>query len=122
MRTCASVKTLCEFKDITPELANKIRHIWKHATRADVEEAIGDMLHHGFLENTAYGRMLWINRVAEYHGVEYLGRNRNGLDVDFLNAGDTYTETLVFVGDRLFITTVGDLVESGYIREEKNNF
>jgi hypothetical protein len=118
----ASVKALCELKDITPEMAKQIRHIWKKATRAEILAELGDSLHHSFLDSTNYGRMLWINKLAQYHGVEYLGQNKHGEDIDYLNSGDSYTATLVFVGGRMIVNSVGDMVERNYVKVEGKSF
>lgn len=117
MKTSSSIAALMELKDMTPELAKHIRHIWKDAKREEIIKILGDDLHHGYLESLRYGRMLAINKIARYPGVEYLGRNKHGQDVEYLNAGDSYTLTICFVGDRLFINYWAAFVESGYIKE-----
>lgn len=121
-RSAPSIAILSSLKDVTPELAKHIRHIWKDAPRAEILKAIDPMLHHGFLSDTDYGRMLWIDKVAGYYGVEYLGTNRTGHEVHALNSGDCYTETLVFAGSRMFVSTTADLIETGYIRKQKQQF
>ncbi len=125
MNTAASIKTLCELKDITPELAKQIRHIWKHARSSEIADGLrnnGVSLHHGYVYNKNFARMLLINAIAGFHGVEFLGTNRHGSDIDFLNSGETYASTLFFVGQRMFVSTMGDLIEHGYVRKEHNKF
>jgi hypothetical protein len=58
-----------------------------------------------------------INHLAGFHGVEYLGvHSRAGKVVRYCNAGDVYAPTLFFMGRRLFVSTVGDLVETRRVR------
>ncbi len=98
-----------------------IRLMWKSFRRPQIIEYLEDIAKIR-LHSTAdlnYCRKLCINHLLEMHGVEYLGKNKLGQNVDYLNSGDCYVPTLFFVGDRMFISTVGDLVERGYIKEEK---
>ena len=60
-----------------------------------------------------------IDRLAGFHGVEYLGVHRRaGKVVRYCNAGDSYAPTLCFMGRRLFIATVGDLIEDRKVKRE----
>lgn len=117
-RNAPSIKRLCEFKDVTPELAKRIRYLWKEASRKEILSVLAPLKLH-YYPTTWRGRMMAINLVAEYYGVEYLGRNKNGEGVYYLNAGDTYTDTIMFINSRMILSSWGQLVESGYIRKEK---
>lgn len=60
-----------------------------------------------------------IAHLAGYIGVEYLGRcKRSGVDVYYCNAGDTYTPTIVFKGNRLFISCWGHFVENNLVKTD----
>lgn len=51
-----------------------------------------------------------------YHDVEYLGiMRRGGEHVYYLNAGDPYSATILFIGGALKIGSWGDLVESNKV-------
>lgn len=118
-----SVKALCETFRMDEETAKRIRWAWKNAEVKDLRPIIEKKykLHHGFIETRNYGAKLAIDVIADFHGVEYLGRHkrRHYIDVDYLNAGDCYAPTLVFAGLTMFISTVGDLIEKGYIKETR---
>lgn len=128
MRTAPSKKALMDTFRFDGETADAIRNMWKGEWTDDFSRDIRTViervhqLHHGHLESRRYGRQLAVDVLGEFHGVEYLGKNRHGQDVDYLNAGDTYTPTLIFVGDRMFISCWGQLVESGYIKESDNPY
>ena len=80
-----SVNNLCTLKDVTPNMANLIRKVWKNYDRSkltEIGEKLGVTIHHGYIEDLLYFRALVINKIADYHGVEYLGVNRGtGCDV-----------------------------------------
>ncbi len=60
-----------------------------------------------------------IDKLAGFHGVEYLGVHRRaGKVVRYCNAGDSYAPTLCFMGRRMFIATVGDLIEDRKVKRE----
>jgi hypothetical protein len=121
-RIAPSAKNLIETFRFTPEQAKQIRKAWKHEWNDDLHTELQKIietvhqLHHGFIETRTLGRQMAIDVLGEFHGIEYLGQNRDGYEVEYLNSGDTYAPTLIFVGDRMFISTMGDLVESGYIK------
>lgn len=67
-------------------------------------------------------KMELINQLGEYHGVEFLGNmKRDNAPVYYCNAGDTYAATIVFIGTRMTVTTWGDLVEGGHVKEFNND-
>lgn len=100
VRIAASVASLETLKDVTPELATQIRTVWHTVGKRGEARA-------------------QIDRLFQTHGVEYLGRDkRSGEDIDYCNAGDTYSGTILFIGSRLIVGTIGDIVERGRIREE----
>jgi len=128
---CASIARLQEISHVSEDAARRIRAIWKStncdaayaAAAPDVAERVQGILRSYYNGPTlrAYKRML-IDATIETHGVEYLGRHkRSGEHVDYCNAGDTYSPTIVFVGRELRVTTWGDMVEKGAI-VESNNF
>lgn len=98
-RKPASVKALCQLKDVTPELAEEIRHAWRTIpNRREAREAV-DCLFRSC-------------------GVEHLGvHKRSHFDVYYCNAGDTYAPTILFIGVRMVVGTWGDLVERRAIHE-----
>lgn len=98
MITAASVATLCEIKDVTPEDAKHIRNLWYRPIRAEA-------------------RRKQIDEVLRTCGVEFLGiHRRTGQDVYYCNAGDSYATTVIFHGDRLYVGCTGDLVERNQIK------
>lgn len=119
--------------DCSPDV---VRAIWRAETNAELRLACiaacdndlgnGDDLYHdtrvssaGLLPFHAHKRVL-INRLAGFHGVEYLGRNRKtGQCVRYCNAGDTYAPTLVFHGRTLYVSSWGDLVERRTVQPER---
>ncbi len=121
MKTAASIKTLMELKDIDQALAKRIRFLWKEITEKDlIERLIKTGFHVGPTLNVDYGQMWVINGEVSYHGVEFLGWNHGGEEVHYLNAGDAYTPTIIFIGDsRLIVKDYGSLIESKYLRENK---
>lgn len=97
--TCASIKRLCEIKDVTPEIAKKVRFYWNNpkAFPRDL-------------------RMKLINALIETHGVEYLGQHkRTGSQIEYCNAGDVYATTILFEGDHLRVGCWGDLAERNMV-------
>jgi hypothetical protein len=100
-RRAASSKRLQEIKDVTPEIASKVRKVWKTVTNR--QEARDQ-----------------IDKLIETHGVEFLGVNRRtGYDVYYCNAGDTYSTTILFHGLVMSVGCWGDLVEANLIREAR---
>jgi hypothetical protein len=95
-RTSASESALMALKDVTREDARAIREAWRTMeTGAGVE----------------------IDRILRTHGIEYLGlHRRTGEGVYYCNAGDIYAETVLFIGARLMVGCIGDMVERGAVR------
>lgn len=120
MKTAPSINRLCRELQFTREQAELVRHIWKDAKRAELihtAEKIGIELHHGYIENLDFLRMLIIDRIGEFYGVEHLGEHkRTGYDVEYCNAGDTYNATIIFHGNAMQVNCYGDLVERDLIR------
>lgn len=123
MRRAASIKAICQIKDIDRATAVIIRHVWLEAGRQELlalAETHGITLHHGYAESLNYLRALIIDKLAGTHGVEHLGEHRRtGLDVDYCNAGDTYASTIIFHGDVMHVACWGDYVERGAVRESR---
>lgn len=102
-RRAASVAMLCTLKDVTPEIARKIRHVWKEYKLKEARETV--------------------DKLFETHGVEFLGIDRrSGVDVYYCNAGDTYAPTILFKGTTLFVSTWGDLVERNSVRDPQSQY
>ena len=103
-RKLASVKALCQLKDVTPELAEEIRHAWRTIPkRSEAREAV--------------------DRLFRSYGVEYLGvHKRSNFDVHYCNAGDAYAPTILFIGLRMVVGTWADLVERRAVRENVNQY
>lgn len=120
MNTCASIAILESVKLGCD--AALIRAIWKAESRADLETIYPPAFEMGRAyyspPKLRHLKREAINHAAGFYGVEYIGRNRRtGEPVYYCNAGDTYAGTLCFMGGRLFVSTVGDIVESGRIQE-----
>lgn len=98
-RKCASVTALLQIKDVTAEDAAAIRKIWQTVpNRQEAREQI--------------------DKILRTHGVEYLGQHRRSREaVDYCNAGDPYTYTVLFHGPRMIVGCWGDLVEKKLIRD-----
>lgn len=118
---CASVATLAQVKlDCDPTL---IRSIWRAATREDllhITDPAGVTPEESCLwkMKAAEIKRAAVDRAGGFHGLEYLGVDRRtGLAVYYCNAGDTYATTIFFQGSRLYVSTVGDEIESGRIAE-----
>jgi hypothetical protein len=101
-RRVASTKQLQQIKDVTPEIAEAVRNIWKTVSKRD--EAREE-----------------VNKLIETHGVEFLGvHRRTGDDVYYCNAGDSYATTILFRGLSLIVGCTADLVESRLIKEAQS--
>lgn len=101
-RQIASIKALCQLKDVTPEMARRARDLWdKHATLRTMEK---------------------INDLLQYHGVEVLGiHKRTNYTIYYLNAGDTYAPTILFFGaDHMRVGTWGDLANMVWDVNDEN--
>ena len=121
--TCATVARLAEINGVTEETAKQVRAVWKaqnYKQLQDIAPALYeeyDRAHH-YAETMRHCKRWIVDRLLQTDGVEYLGRRkRDGRDVYFCNAGDTYKRTVLFIGRRLIVGTWGDLVEAGAIVE-----
>lgn len=127
MATCPSVARLMELKDVDEEKAKLIRKIWKTFGAPDTERLLEDYAELKKVKEW-HDRCYYKPRPREVRrravdavfgtcGVEVIGRRNKGtfqnVVVYYCNAGDTYAPTLCFVYDRMFISTLGDEVESG---------
>ena len=116
--TAATVANLATIRtDCTPAV---IRDIWKApAVDLDAWPATRDWYRacwHKPKEREL--KRAAVNEAAGFHGVEYLGTHRRtGESVYYCNTGDTYAGTVAFIGRRLIVTTMGDLIERGTVRE-----
>lgn len=98
-RRAPSVAALMTIKDVTRADALAIRHAWKT------------------IKNRAEARVT-VDKILRTHGVEFLGINRrNGCEVYYCNAGDTYASTVLFCGLSARVACWGDLVEKNLLRE-----
>lgn len=122
--------------------AETLRAVWKAETLVELmpvlvdhfggekwgtvaEEQAEDFFHttrmapNGGLLHSVTHKRLMINNLAGFHGVEYLGvHRRSGKVVRYCKAGDTYAPTLCFMGRRMFVATMGDLIEKRTVRRE----
>lgn len=102
-RRAASTLNLQQIKDVTPEIAAKVREVWKTVTIRDEARR-------------------QIDKLIDTHGVEFLGVHREtGYDVYYCNAGDTYATTILFHGLNMWVGCWGDLVERNRIREARSH-
>lgn len=124
MTRAASIKKLCELKDVTPELARLIRQAWLSNTpMADL-----DTLPHwpqtrawmASLYNPPTKRELrrqMVNETFGTYGVEFLGISKKTRgSVYYCNAGDPYAGTILFSGGTMFIGCWADLIENNSVR------
>lgn len=103
-RIAPSIDKLMEIKDVTEEMAVRIRHIW---------HTVG---------NRPSARQR-IDGVLGTHGVEHLGyHRRNGVPVWYCNAGDTYATTVVFLGPLMRVACWGDYAERGHIADDPSSY
>ena len=113
-----SAKALVDVLNITPEQAATARGLirgevrTKDAERFPKANAYFQSCHH---EPGRLTRILeCLNEVLEMHGVEILGECRTyGPPAEYLNAGDTYTATLLFdhIAGNFKLTSWGDWYE-----------
>lgn len=65
-----------------------------------------------------------VDKIFESSGVEHLGKaitgKNKGYHHYYCNAGDTYNATLFFFGNKMFISTYGDVVESTKFDDGQN--
>lgn len=98
-RRSAGVNALQELKDVTPESANRIKHIWR--------------------TQTGLGRAR--KAVAKEFGceVEYLGvHKKHGFDVYYCNSGDLYVPTIIFLNYNLVVGYTAYFLEKDIISNE----
>ena len=105
-RCCARIEQMMDRLGLSEKQAQEIHGIWtgKRWNRFSFarEPAI------------AHKR---INAVLGTSGVEYLGAYyRDSSDVHYCNAGDTYRDTIIFIGDRLIVGAWGDMIEQHHIK------
>lgn len=124
MRTAASPEKMVDGLYILFEQAEVVRHLWKDAKPLELQERIKEHTKGWHRQpGPRMARRIAIGLYLEgsgFFGIEYLGVNRQNNDVDYLNSGDTYSPTLVFAGDRLFVSDIGTLIETKYIKEKQN--
>lgn len=125
-----SVKTLTANFRLSPDEAKLIRKI---AAAADDGEELKTVVDARVPATSSYVRSLYsdpyrsrlwrttvalhaMNEIMGTHGVEGLGPQRSGdyaPSYEYLNTGDSYAATLVYDrdGDRLFVSSWGDIAE-----------
>lgn len=98
-----------------------VRAIWRAQGLTElrtVYPAAARIIERQRFPDLASAKMESLNHAAGFHGVECLGyHKRQCRHVFYLNAGDPYAPTLIFIGDRMTVGCWGDLVESGVIDE-----
>lgn len=104
---------------------------WKADTNAKLRHAIGEKHWDTLIaeENRMYRPSKFrelkrkaINLLAETYGVELLGiHKRSGQLAYYLNAGETYATTIIFIGGRMTLGSWGDAIESGTVKEINND-
>jgi hypothetical protein len=113
-----SKKALIDALNITPEQADTVRGLIRGEIRT--KDAARFPLANGYFARCfnppdRLTRILeCLNEVLEMHGVEALGEVRTyGPPAEYLNAGDTYTATLLFdhIADNFKLTSWGDWYE-----------
>lgn len=119
MSRCTTIKNLERVANEKSD-AIKIRKIWKSESLGDLEkidcQLYRDTTGGLFNLDLEHVKKLMIDSVINTHGIEYLGyHKRQEVHVDYCNAGDTYTTTIIFMGDNLVVGCWGDLVEKNLI-------
>lgn len=109
----------------------QIINAWKADGRGALRGAVGDAIMERIErdERSMYGRRSWretkreaINYLIEGNGIELLGlHKRSGELAYYVNSGDTYSTTIIFIGGRLTVGAWGDMIESGTVREVGND-
>lgn len=123
MNTSASIKSLLRVPGMTRETAARIRLAWNTWDRNTLLLNCPATL---AWHNACYHapklrevRREAINELAEMHGLELLGiHKRAGGYVYYCNAGDTYTTTILFHGERMTVGCWGDLVERNAVNTD----
>lgn len=122
----ASVTSLLEIKDVTREMAHRVRAIWKAVKTDDLLALFPDdraaMLDRIIEARSAKRyRQLQRNLIDELIGtcgVEHLGYDkRANRHVYYCNGGDSYATTVCFVGESLAVSCWAYYVERGTIEE-----
>jgi uncharacterized protein with PhoU and TrkA domain len=114
-----SVNTLMQIADGSREDARKVRQILEMETVEEIAEAsrAADSFVRACFNTPKRGRVKLeaIDEIIRTCGVEYQskGRTLRSPAFSYLNAGDTYTVTLVLVNGRYRVTTIGDILEHG---------
>ncbi len=125
-----SIKTLCSLKDVTRETAKQIRTVIKLETRDELAEyaerflpRTRDWLMRCYHRPQASNlRAAMLDELLCTFGVEYLFKTSEGLQghcslpsdeliCTFLNAGDTYTTTMIRYHGRWQVGCWGDIAE-----------
>jgi hypothetical protein len=124
MKQAASVQALQEIANVTIDIAERVRSIWRTMTREQLIETFPTVrayvaqCHNP--PGTRHLRRLAVNEAIETHGVEYLGTSRRtGNAVYYCNTGDNYDATVIFAGDRLRVGCWGDLIERKSVKERE---
>jgi len=104
-----SVKALLKLTRGDVTLARAVKRLLL-AKRAELEDAIPghDAVRYNY--DTPSVRMAAVDEIIGTYGVEEFS-TRNGTRVIYLNAGDTYTPTLLRVGGHYRVGTWGDVAE-----------
>ena len=126
---CASVESLTRIKGVTPEVARHIRKIWRAADHDQLEVRAGPELYQKFKD--FYGRIWWTTTlrqrkrslisqlIPDGSGEEYLGLHRvGGRHIYYVNRGDSYASTILFIGSSLYVGRWGDLVERNLVEAD----
>ncbi len=114
-----SIKTL---KSIAGDRAKELRSILEIRKRSELEAALDRYpataawyrgCYHPMDLTTA--KLSIASEITECHGVEYTpaGRGSKSPSISYINAGDTYETTLMFVRGRYRVGCWGDIVERG---------
>lgn len=67
------------------------------------------------LPNKVEQKLTAINEVLGAHGVEHIPQGNNAIspEIDYVNRGDTYTNTIMFMRGRYVVGNWGSIVERG---------
>lgn len=100
-----SVEKICGVGLITRSQAVSVRHAMYQYMHPELSDE----------RTTLHDAMQRINDIVNGYGVDYIpqGRNKRSPAIDFVNMGDTYNTTVMFVNGRFRIGSWGDIVERG---------
>jgi hypothetical protein len=108
-----SINTLLRI-GISKEQCKEIRSILTGKVNPDeyCEEWINECYHRPGLHEL---KMYAINMVMHGFGVEYIpaGNNRKSPAIEYVNLGDTYTCTLMYINGQYVVGSWGSIVEMG---------